>query len=64
MNKLNENIYALYRGDEFVALGTLREISEQTGHTIQMLYKFKAPSYLKRQTCGNRLELVKVEDDD
>ena len=64
MGKQSETIYALYRGDEFIALGTLREISEQTGHRIQMLYKFKAPSYLKRETCGRRLELVKVEEDE
>ena len=33
--------YALYKGDTFIELGTLKEISEKVGCHISLLYKIR-----------------------
>lgn len=43
-----EREYALYKGDELLALGTLQEISEQVGAEMNTLKQYRFPSYQKR----------------
>lgn len=40
--------YALYAGDEFLATGTIEEISKQINMSIKTLRNYGSPSYLKR----------------
>ena len=40
-NKLKNKIYALYKGDEFVFLGTMQEISKKLNINMSNLYKIK-----------------------
>lgn len=37
--------YALYEGDTFITMGTLAEISKETGITERMLKYYRWPSY-------------------
>ncbi|MFS0783576.1 hypothetical protein [Bacillus sp. 1P06AnD] len=59
-----ERIYALYKGEEFITEGNIRQISIETKKTIDFLLYMTYPSYRKRiQNSKNRLNLVLLEDD-
>ena len=54
--------YALYKGDELITIGTIKEIAEEMGvqeHTIRF---YQSPSY-KRRGKNNRKVLIKIEGD-
>lgn len=59
-----ERVWALYKGDEFIALGTIAEISEQTGKKFDTLVWMTMPSYKNRPDHGNKLQLYEVDDDE
>jgi hypothetical protein len=59
-----KKIYALYKGDQFVTDGTIREISRKTNKSIDFLRYMTYPIYGKR--CGDspkRLRLVPLDDE-
>jgi len=59
----HKRIYALYKGDEFVSEGTIREISKRTNKTVDFLRYMTYPIYEKR--CGDsmkRLKLIPLDD--
>lgn len=58
MKKLNE--YALYYGDEFKMLGTVKEIAEYMGVTIKTVRGMQAPS---KQKKSKRI-IVKIEEEE
>ena len=52
-------IYALYKGDDLLAQGTIREISEQTGIAYDVVLHYKTPTYRNKIKPGsNRRRLV------
>ena len=51
--------YALYKNDEFITCGTLREISDETGIAIVTLISYASPSYKKKNPNGK--QLIKVD---
>ena len=53
--------YALYSGDTFIACGTLKEISKETGLSIKQLRHYSFDSYIKKRPNGKRL--IKLEAD-
>lgn len=53
--------YALYQGDTFVTLGTLEEISEETGIAERMLKYYTFASTQRRNP--NSRAVVKIEVD-
>lgn len=58
------NIYALYKGDEFIIDGTTKKIAELLGIKERTLMFYKSPSYKKRGAKirkRNRYELVLLE---
>ena len=60
----HKRIYALYKGDQFITDGTIREIHRETGKTINFLKYMTYPIYEKR--CGNgpnRLRMISLDDD-
>lgn len=64
-----ERVYALYMGDEIMALGTAKEIAEHLSITVETVWFYGTPRY-KRQ-CEQRKTpyektrfLVRIEDDD
>lgn len=59
-----KRIYALYKGEQFVADGTLQEISEATGKSVDFLKYMTYPIYEKRCRNGkNRLAMVLLDDE-
>ncbi|WP_010001620.1 hypothetical protein [Leuconostoc lactis] len=58
--------YALYKGDEYIADGTPREIARKTGKTFDTLMFYTTPAYRLRaeKAKTSRLEMVEIEYDD
>jgi DNA-binding CsgD family transcriptional regulator len=54
------NEYALYKGDELLAIGTVREIANQIGVTEKTVFHYGTPTY-KKQTSENARRLVRLE---
>lgn len=57
--EMNCNIYALYRGDEYIMDGTLQEIADARGIKRDSLIWMQSPTYHKRK---HRQELVLLEE--
>ena len=57
MNK----IYALYKGDEFIDIGTIDYLANLLKVTKKTIMFYSSPTYLKR-TKGNGWVVIKVED--
>lgn len=59
--------YALYRGDELLAVGTVKEIARQLNKAEQTIRHYASPYY---QNMTRKYEttlinkLIKIEDDD
>ena len=54
--------YALYKGEEVIAIGTKKEISIKTGLKEKTLSFYRSPAYQKRSKNNkNRKILIKVE---
>ena len=51
--------YALYKGDELLAFGTIKEISDQLKIKENTLHYYKTPSYIKR-TSEKARRLIKI----
>ena len=49
--------YALYKGEEIIAMGTKREIAKQLGISVRSVTCYGTPSYAKRtnEKYGRRL---------
>ena len=61
--------YALYRGGEFVDVGTIREIAERNGVKYSTLYFLSSPAYKKRmqkmkRPGGRGWEVVKLDEEE
>ena len=62
-------IWALYKGDEFIADGPPAEIARKTGKSFDTLMFMTRPSYVnrfvsnKKYKTKGRLEMVELEDD-
>lgn len=54
--------YALYKGDELLAIGTLREISKKRGVLPETIRFYQSRAYKSRGKGENRLLLIRVED--
>lgn len=70
MRGRKEGVYALYKGEECLAIGTKREISEQLGIKIETLTFYTSKSYKDRIKKVNHYckdgfrELIRIEDDE
>lgn len=64
MRKLAD--YAVYRGEEFITLGTAKECAEFMGWSKPKNTQFFAsPTYQKRvKADGNGLVVIKLEEDE
>ena len=57
--------YALYKGEDLLSVGTLEEIVEETGRTIESLKFMRTPTYKKRfQNSKKALQLVILDDEE
>ena len=55
--------YALYQGDVFITLGTLSEISKETGIAEKLLKYYAFASYNRRHPNGKKLIEIEVDDE-
>lgn len=54
--------YALYKGDEFIDLGNIHELSQRQEISISSLRFYMTPAYKKRcPQNGNRLLLIAID---
>lgn len=61
-NKVSPKIYAVYKGDTFVAVGTQKEICEELGWNNNNFHWRKAPSARARaKKFKNFMELVELD---
>ena len=55
-------VYALYKGEECLGIGTLKELAEQLKVKCKTMYFYTTPTYKKRcKKSKNRRELVRIE---
>lgn len=55
--------YALYQGDVFITLGTLAEISKETGIAKRMLKYYTFASTQRRNPNGRAVIKIEVDDE-
>ena len=55
------NIYALYKGDEFIDMGTKDYLAKLLNVKVRTILFYSTPTYLKRNN-GNGWVVIKVED--
>ena len=54
--------YALYKGEECLAIGTIKEIAEQMNVKIRTIQFYTTPTYKKRcKNSINRLTLISLD---
>lgn len=61
-------VYALYKGDEFIDLGTIGEMAERLGIDKRTLYFYRSVHYRRRceelnTPYSNTYFIIEVEDD-
>lgn len=60
--------YALYKGDEILAIGTIKEIAKETGVKVDTVKYYLTPSYLERIKARKKAEnyriMVKLEEEE
>lgn len=57
--------YALYKGDDLLAIGTLEELAEFRGVTPNSIYYYSMPAYqrkARKKGNGKRLVAIKLDD--
>ena len=59
MKKTKE--YALYKGDKYLASGTMQEIADQLGVKKETIKFYKSKVYKKRGNGKNRRELILIK---
>ena len=61
---MSRSMFALYRGDEFVDVGTAEEIAKRLGCKPDTIRFYATPSYQKRLKDGDNLLIaVRIEED-
>lgn len=55
--------YALYQGDAFITLGTLSEISKETGIAEKLLRYYTFASTQRRNPNGRAVVKIEVDDE-
>ncbi|HFU3700082.1 TPA: hypothetical protein ACGOZJ_002151 [Streptococcus suis] len=55
-----EKEYALYKGDELLAIGTAMELAERFGVKVSTIHFYKSPVYIKRTNESKARRLVEI----
>mgnify|MGYP004702928179 CR=1 FL=1 len=59
-----QHVYAVYKGEEIIAIGTARECAEKLGVTPDHIRWMSYPTNNKRNVGGNRMESIIIEEDE
>lgn len=63
--RVNNQLYALYKGDTFIDVGTIDEISERQKIKKKRLFTLKVPAYANRENRKeNTFILVRLDDEE
>ena len=54
--------YALYKGDEFIAIGTVKKLAEIIGVKEETI-RFYASNFYKKRTKENGYYVIKLEEE-
>lgn len=57
-----DRIWALYKGEDLLATGTIMEISRRTGKRYDHLMFMTNPAYKNRPDKGNRMQMEELEE--
>jgi hypothetical protein len=60
-----ENCYAIYKGDRFIDLGTIKELSERLGIKTNTLWFYTSNAYkerLKKRVSDKATIIIKIEE--
>ena len=52
--------YALYKGEELLGMGTIRELAKKFNVKITTLYYYRTPTYLRRTSNEHGRRLVEL----
>lgn len=55
-----EKEYALYKGDELLAMGTAKELAKQFGVKVSTIHFYKSPAYIKRTNEMKARRLIEI----
>ena len=55
--------YALYKGDELLDIGTVREIAGRRGVKPDTISYYARPAYQRKGSGNNRLLLVRIDEE-
>lgn len=58
-NKRKENVYALYKGDKFIDIGTKRELAKKYNWTDNFVTFLSSPTNMERSK-GRRLLTIRI----
>lgn len=60
-----ENIYAAYKGDEFIDLGTKKELAKKLNIKPSSIHFYTTPTYRKRrENSPNSLIIIRIDDEE
>lgn len=55
--------YALYKGDEFIDIGTLEELAKKLNVSTKTIRYYKTPAYKRKgKEDANRKVLIRIDD--
>lgn len=57
-------IYGLYKGDEFIDVGTAKELAEKLGVKKETIWFYATPTNHKRNNSDKRIQAVKFKEDE
>ena len=60
--KMEKEIYAMYRGDDLLVVGTLQEIADHQNMSVSNVRFMTYPSYHRRSSGRNRRLVFKLEE--
>ena len=61
--KSKEKIYAIYKGDKFIDVGTIPELSKRLGRTYEAIYFMTTPVAKRRDVNYNHLVAYQIEEE-
>lgn len=59
-----EKIYALYKGDEFVDMGTRKYLANKLNSRVEFISYLASPTYKKRRAKENSKSMIVIKVDE
>lgn len=59
-----EYFYALYKGDEIIAIGTLKELAKLLNVSPRTIHFYSTPTYRNRNKGGNSYIVIRIDDEE